>query len=194
MARTHHGSRFIRPTRVFSSAYHILAVQHVLFSLLPLNSATNENTDGAIQSFVVKSDGLLTDVLATTSTGGNGPAFAIPFSTGEVAAMNVCASLSVSGTLSHPPLHDSQFGGGNGVIVPTEEDPTQFVADAPIITFGDVSTSHPHMALEVGSEVFVPDLVRPSYPNMHTSPPPPTVHDTQSPSPHPACLPSEHDL
>ncbi|KAI0764966.1 putative isomerase YbhE [Fomes fomentarius] len=100
--------------------------------------ATNENTDGAIQSFVVKSDGLLTDALATTSTGGNGPAFAIPFSTGEVAAMN--------------------FGGGNGVIVPTEEDPTQFVADAPIITFGDASTSHPHMALEVGSEVFVPDL------------------------------------
>ncbi|KAI0746768.1 putative isomerase YbhE [Daedaleopsis nitida] len=101
-------------------------------------SATNENTDGALQSFVVKSDGLLTEALSQVSTAGNGPAFAIPLSTGEVAGMN--------------------FGGGNGVIVSTQEDPTQFVTGSPAITFGDATTSHPHMALEVGSEVFVPDL------------------------------------
>ena len=52
-------------------------------------SATNENTQGAIQSFVIKQDGSLSEVIATTSSGGNGPAFAIPLSTGEVAAMNV---------------------------------------------------------------------------------------------------------
>ena len=52
-------------------------------------SATNENTQGAIQSFVVKQDGSLSEAIATTSSGGNGPAFAIPLSTGEVAAMNV---------------------------------------------------------------------------------------------------------
>ncbi|EJF63677.1 putative isomerase YbhE [Dichomitus squalens LYAD-421 SS1] len=103
--------------------------------------ATNENTEGGLQSFVIKNDGLLTDALATVSSGGNGPAFAVPLSTGEVAGMN--------------------FGSGNGVIVPTEEDPTQFVSGAPVITFPappSPAVSHPHMALEVGSEVFVPDL------------------------------------
>ncbi|KAI0371947.1 putative isomerase YbhE [Pilatotrama ljubarskyi] len=76
--------------------------------------ATNENTDG-----------------------GNGPAFAVPLSTGEVAVMN--------------------FGSGNGLIIPTEEDPLQFTEGAPLISF-PAAVSHPHMALEVGSEVLVPDL------------------------------------
>ena len=47
--------------------------------------------------------------------------------------------------------------------MPTEEDPTQFVAGSPVITFPAPvapAVSHPHMALEVGQEVFVPDLVR----------------------------------
>ncbi len=52
-----------------------------------------------------------------------------------------------------------QFGSGNGLIIPTEEDPLQFTEGAPLISF-NAPVSHPHMALEVGSEVFVPDLVR----------------------------------
>ncbi|TFK86813.1 putative isomerase YbhE [Polyporus arcularius HHB13444] len=107
--------------------------------------ATNENPDGALQSFVVLSNGSLTPAIDTIFTGEdvdhrNGPAFAIPLSTGEVAAMN--------------------FGSGNGVFVPTGEDPTAFVTGSPVITFPTTRspTSHPHMALEVGSEVFIPDL------------------------------------
>ncbi|KAH9896867.1 putative isomerase YbhE [Cubamyces lactineus] len=99
--------------------------------------ATNENTDGALQSFFVKQDGSLTPAVGQTSSGGNGPAFAVPLSTGEVAVMN--------------------FGSGNGLIIPTEEDPLQFTEGAPLISF-PAAVSHPHMALEVGSEVFVPDL------------------------------------
>ncbi|KAI0646305.1 putative isomerase YbhE [Trametes meyenii] len=99
--------------------------------------ATNENTDGALQSFFVKSDGLLTAAQGQTSSGGNGPAFAVPLSTGEVAVMN--------------------FGSGNGLIIPTEEDPLQFAEGAPLISF-PAAVSHPHMALEVGKEVLVPDL------------------------------------
>ncbi|KAH9849368.1 putative isomerase YbhE [Lenzites betulinus] len=99
--------------------------------------ATNENTDGALQSFVIKQDGSLTAAIGQTSSGGNGPAFAVPLSTGEVAVMN--------------------FGSGNGLVIPTEEDPLEFTAGAPLITF-PAAVSHPHMALEVGSEVLVPDL------------------------------------
>ncbi|KAI0826618.1 putative isomerase YbhE [Trametes gibbosa] len=99
--------------------------------------ATNENTEGALQSFFVKQDGSLTAAIGQTSSGGNGPAFAVPLSTGEVAVMN--------------------FGSGNGLVVPTEKDPLEFTEGAPLISF-DAPVSHPHMALEVGSEVFVPDL------------------------------------
>ena len=56
-----------------------------------------------------------------------------------------------------------QFGSGNGVFVPTEEDPTQFASGAPVVAFPappSPAVSHPHMALEVGEEIFVPDLVR----------------------------------
>ncbi|PIL27506.1 hypothetical protein GSI_10657 [Ganoderma sinense ZZ0214-1] len=103
--------------------------------------ATNENTQGALQSFVIKNDGTLTNALATISSGGNGPAFAVPLSTGEVAGMN--------------------YGSGNGVIVPTGQDPTKFSSGAPVLTFpapAAPAVSHPHMALQVGKEVFVPDL------------------------------------
>ncbi|OSD08016.1 putative isomerase YbhE [Trametes coccinea BRFM310] len=99
--------------------------------------ATNENADGALQSFFVKQDGSLTAAIGQTSSGGNGPAFAVPLSTGEVAVMN--------------------FGSGNGLVVPTEEDPLEFTEGAPLISF-PAAVSHPHMALEVGEEVFVPDL------------------------------------
>ena len=44
--------------------------------------------------------------------------------------------------------------------MPTEaNDPTEFVNDFTPITF-NAPVSHPHMALDVGNEVFVPDLVR----------------------------------
>jgi hypothetical protein len=78
----------------------------------------------------------------TTSSGGANPAFAVALSTGEVAIMN--------------------YSGGNGRIVPTSAtDPKHFIANAPVIPFtppagGD---SHPHMALQHGAEVLVPDLV-----------------------------------
>ncbi|KAH9920007.1 putative isomerase YbhE [Epithele typhae] len=102
--------------------------------------ATNENTEGALQSFSVGQDGSLTAAISTASSGGNGPAFAIPLSTGEVATMN--------------------FGSGNGLFIPTQEDPLQLVSGSPLITFPPPTggVSHPHMALEVGEEVFVPDL------------------------------------
>ncbi|CDO70095.1 hypothetical protein BN946_scf184806.g22 [Trametes cinnabarina] len=101
--------------------------------------ATNENSDGALQSFFFKQDGSLTAAIGQTSSGGNGPAFAVPLSTGEVAVMN--------------------FGSGNGLVVPTQEDPLEFTEGAPLISF-PAAVSHPHMALEVGQEVFVPDLIR----------------------------------
>ena len=53
-----------------------------------------------------------------------------------------------------------KYNSGNGEIIPTEgNDPTEFVNDFSLITF-NAPVSHPHMALEVGCEVFVPDLVR----------------------------------
>ena len=64
------------------------------------NSATNENTEGALQSFFVKQDGSLTPALGHTSSGGNGPAFAVPLSTGEVAVMNVSPVLTLISPLS----------------------------------------------------------------------------------------------
>lgn len=48
-------------------------------------------------------------------------------------------------------------------MVPTGKDPTKFVSGAPVLTFPAPpapAVSHPHMALEVGKEVFIPDLVR----------------------------------
>ena len=53
-----------------------------------------------------------------------------------------------------------QYNSGNGQIVPTEaNDATEFMNDFTPITF-NAPVSHPHMALAVGKEIFVPDLVR----------------------------------
>jgi hypothetical protein len=49
---------------------------------------------GNLQSFVVKADGGLT-LVDTVSTGGSGPTFTNPLSTGEVTAMNVSHSFVV---------------------------------------------------------------------------------------------------
>jgi 6-phosphogluconolactonase (cycloisomerase 2 family) len=52
--------------------------------------ATNENSNGAVESFTINSDGSVTSV-ATQSSGGADPAFLLPLSTGQVAIMNVRA-------------------------------------------------------------------------------------------------------
>ncbi|KAI0674303.1 putative isomerase YbhE [Trametes maxima] len=99
--------------------------------------ATNENAVGGLQSFVIRGDGSLSQVQGNTGSGGDSPAFAVPLSTGEVAVMN--------------------YGSGDGLIIPTSEGGLQFAEDAPLISF-PANVSHPHMAVEVGKEVFVPDL------------------------------------
>ncbi|KAJ7719082.1 hypothetical protein DFH07DRAFT_872351 [Mycena maculata] len=101
--------------------------------------ATNEDTVGALQSFTITGSTLSTAV-DTVPSDGDDPAFAAALSTGEVAIMN--------------------YSSGNGRIIPTTTSPELFSNDAPVITFpprpGNVS--HPHMALQHGTEVFVPDL------------------------------------
>ncbi|KAK0199803.1 Lactonase, 7-bladed beta-propeller-domain-containing protein [Desarmillaria ectypa] len=102
--------------------------------------ATNEITEGAVQSFTVTSDGVLSKAIDTIPTGGGSPAFAVALSTGQVAAMN--------------------YVGGNGRIIPTTSTLLDFDNTAGVISFPVASggVSHPHMALEYGSEVLVPDL------------------------------------
>ena len=101
----------------------------------------NEVPEGAVQSFTVK-DGTLSEAIANVSSGGNGPAYAAALPTGEIAVMN--------------------YGGGNGRFISTGPSDALFGAVLADITFPVPSngTSHPHMALEFGNEVLVPDLVR----------------------------------
>jgi len=109
----------------------------------PTNSsilyATNEVDSGLLQSFFVDSQGGLTNI-ANASSGGNGPAFTAPLSTGEVAIMN--------------------FGSGNGRLIPTtSDDPLSFNdSTAGVIKFPATNVSNPHMAVEHNDEVLVPDL------------------------------------
>ncbi|KAG6918098.1 hypothetical protein DXG01_016550 [Tephrocybe rancida] len=94
---------------------------------------------GDLQSFVVGDDGGL-NLVDTITTGGNGPTFTNPLSTGEVTAMN--------------------FGSPNCSLVATNpSDPLHFVKDSPVVAFpvGD-GPSNPHMSLEFNGEVFVTDL------------------------------------
>lgn len=53
------------------------------------------------------------------------------------------------------------YNSGNGRIIPTTPNPVTFDASAGVLTFPRPAggISHPHMAVEFGSEVFVPDLV-----------------------------------
>ncbi|KAI0635167.1 putative isomerase YbhE [Trametes polyzona] len=100
--------------------------------------AVNENPSGGLQSFTIGKDGVLSGPFDTISSEGDSPAFTTPLSTGQVAVMN--------------------YGSGNGLIVPTVSgNPLKFSSDHPLISF-DAPVSHPHMALEHGSEVLVPDL------------------------------------
>ncbi|KAL0958790.1 hypothetical protein HGRIS_014111 [Hohenbuehelia grisea] len=110
----------------------------------PTNSnvlySVNEFATGALQSFDISSTGALSNPLDTASSGGDSPAFAVPLSTGQVAIMN--------------------YNSGNGRIIPTTGRPETFDQSAGIISFPQPvgGVSHPHMALEHGNEVLVPDL------------------------------------
>lgn len=97
---------------------------------------------GGLQSFSITPDTMLSAPLDTVASDGDSPAFAVALSTGSVAVMN--------------------YNTGNGRIIPTSAHGTQFNASAPVITFPPPvgGVSHPHMALELGDEVLVPDLVR----------------------------------
>ncbi|KAJ8490029.1 hypothetical protein ONZ45_g13352 [Pleurotus djamor] len=103
--------------------------------------AVNEASPvGALQSFEVDAEGGLTLVDEVTS-GGNGPTFTNPLSTGEVTAMN--------------------FGSPNCSLVATVPgDPLRFQRDSPVVSFpvAEGAPSNPHMSLEFNGEVFVPDL------------------------------------
>jgi len=101
--------------------------------------ATNENVGGALQSFDILGS-VLSTAVDTVASEGDDPAFAVALSTGEVAIMN--------------------YSSGNGRIIPTTTDPEHFRNDTSVITFPPPAggVSHPHMALQHGTEVFVPDL------------------------------------
>lgn len=47
-------------------------------------------------------------------------------------------------------------------MIPTTSDPLHFATNANLITF-PAEVSHPHMVLQHGEEIFVPDLVRESH-------------------------------
>lgn len=105
--------------------------------------AVNENTQGAVQSFLIQQNGILSSALNTASSGGNGPPYLLPMSTGQVAVVN--------------------YGSGTARILPTYDYGINFDASysaSPIITFPIPSRgpSHPHMAYEYGKELFIPDL------------------------------------
>jgi len=96
--------------------------------------------DGAIQSFTIFDNGTLSGEVSITSTGGNGPAHVFASPDGEVAAMN--------------------FGGGNGVIVTTEDGGGSF-GDSTPVTFpiiGSSGASNPHETIQLDDELLVPDL------------------------------------
>jgi len=117
-------------------------------ALNPLNHsalyATNENSPGLLLSFTVDARGGLTQVDSIDS-GGDDPANLLPLNNGkEVAIMN--------------------FSSSNGSIMSLTSDFTKFVASLPIVFTGSgpnadrQDRSHPHEVVEVGSELFVPDL------------------------------------
>jgi len=56
------------------------------------------------------------------------------------------------------------FDGGSGLFISTTDSPLHFERNAPAIAFPTKpnTISHPHMLLQHGDEVFVPDLVGPT--------------------------------
>ena len=97
---------------------------------------------GAVQSFSIDSNGILSSPIDTVGSGGNGPAYCVQFSNGVVAAMN--------------------YGSGNGSFTPTATDGKTFDPPSSFVNFfppPPPNVSNPHMALEYGGKIFVPDLV-----------------------------------
>ncbi|THU83118.1 putative isomerase YbhE [Dendrothele bispora CBS 962.96] len=95
---------------------------------------------GNLQSFTIEQNGSVS-LVDTVTTGGNGPTFTNPLSTGEVSAMN--------------------FGSPNCSFVATVEgDPLHFRTDSPVLSFPvpEGAKSNPHMSLEHNGEIFVPVL------------------------------------
>lgn len=119
-----------------------------LYSFAPnlqlLSSVNEVSPIGAVQSFIIHPDGSLSTPQDTVSSTGDRPAFVAALSTGQVGVMN--------------------FDGGSGLFVPTTDSPLHFERNAPAITFPTKpnTISHPHMLLQHGDEVLVPDLVGPT--------------------------------
>jgi len=120
-----------------------------LYSFAPnlqlLSSVNEVSPIGAVQSFIIHPDGSLSTPQDTVSSTGDRPAFVAALSTGQVGVMN--------------------FDGGSGLFVPTTDSPLHFERNAPAITFPTKpnTISHPHMLLQHGDEVLVPDLVGPTH-------------------------------
>lgn len=90
---------------------------------------------------MINPDGTLSSPQDTIATDGDSPAFAVALSTGQVGVMN--------------------FGSGNGRVIPTTSGSLIFDQNSAVETFPQKpnTVSHPHMVLEHGNEIFVPDLV-----------------------------------
>ncbi|KAG5645375.1 hypothetical protein DXG03_006328 [Asterophora parasitica] len=148
-------SQFIATYLFDSDANSLTLVKQSLTGENP--SAVNEIPVGILQSFVVGSDGGLT-LIDTVSSGGNGPTFTNPLSTGEVSAVNVSqsnANIDIQLT-----AFCAQFGSPNSSFIATVPgDPLHFLKNSPVVAFpvGN-GPSNPHMSLEYNGEVFVPDL------------------------------------
>ena len=56
-------------------------------------------------------------------------------------------------------MRAEQYGSGNGFVIPTSPDALHFDADAATLITFPAPVSHPHMVLEHGNEILVPDLV-----------------------------------
>ncbi|KAL1677527.1 Lactonase, 7-bladed beta-propeller-domain-containing protein [Schizophyllum commune] len=104
--------------------------------------ATNELSPvGALEAFKINDDGSVTSTDSISSQ-GNGPAFTVQLSTGEVVGPN--------------------YGSNTVVFAPTSaDDPTKFQQDAAYkveLPTDEGVTNHPHQAYEYNDEVFIPDL------------------------------------
>ncbi|PIL23472.1 hypothetical protein GSI_14783 [Ganoderma sinense ZZ0214-1] len=112
-------------------------------SLHPTNKsilyAINEVSPvGALQSYTIDQDGALSGAIDTISTEGDRAAFTTALSTGQVAVVN--------------------YLGGNALVVPTKpEEPLEFLSSFTPVPF-DAPISRPHMVLEHGNELFIPDI------------------------------------
>lgn len=145
------GSLNIQQILTSSSMLRKFPFLYILSHLFIYLSAVNETPSGALQSFIINPDGTLSPPQDTIPSDGDFPAFTAALSTGHVAVMN--------------------YGTGNGRIVPTPSSPLRFDQAASVITFPvkpGTTVSHPHMAVEHGNEIFIPDLVScPIYLSIH---------------------------